>query len=229
MLKKIAIALSLFVPAVCAAEQVVCIHGFMGWRSKMLPIAKHLRDDGHYVRIWGYDSRAKKTACHSDDLVRYLNYLAKQKPGVKISFVTHSFGALLVRSATNHPDCPKEAKRGRAVLIAPPNKGCKFGRIAGKWQLVQATMGDYSGKELIESSAEDIEKLGAFPRKMSLLVIAGRSWINPILREPNDGLLKIKETRLDQPHKHVIIDSNHDSLLSTRDTLDVTREFFITN
>lgn len=214
------------ISSLSSLEQVVCIHGFLGWKAKMLPIAKALDSKGYKVRIWGYSSRSKRISEHAEDLVDYLIVLAEENPEVAISFVAHSLGALIIRSALNHPRCPSQAKWGRAVLFAPPNYGCEFGRWCKKWSMVRQGLGKFSGRELLEMEEKDFHQLGDFPSQMELLVIAGISKINPLLKIPNDGLLGVDETRLKTPHNHVVIEGDHNALLSARNAVQVTVDFF---
>ncbi|MCF7852891.1 MAG: hypothetical protein K9M07_06595 [Simkaniaceae bacterium] len=207
-------------------EQVICLHGFLGWRSKMLPIAKGLEKKGHWVRIWGYSSREKNIQEHSEDLLAYLHQIASQNPGKSISFVTHSMGALVIRAALNHPMCPKEAKKGRALLIAPPNRGCDFASFARKTPLMPLSLGRASGRELLNSDRHQFNDLGEFPSSMKILVIAGQSRINPLIKKPNDGLIKVEETYLSTSHDHIVIEANHDAVLSRKEVVNLATQFF---
>ncbi|MDN3505185.1 MAG: alpha/beta hydrolase [Rhabdochlamydiaceae bacterium] len=207
-------------------EQIVCLHGFLGSKIQMLPISKHLRQHGHYARVWGYKSRKKEIEDHARDLVEYLNQLAKYNPKTVISFVTHSFGAVVLKSALNHPDCPEVAKQGRAVLIAPPNRGCYIAHKYRNWPAMKVGLGSHSGREIAESNYGDFESLGQFPSAMDILVIAGKSKLNPIIHDDNDGLIKVEETTLSTEHKLVVVNSDHLSILIERDTYDASVQFF---
>ena len=209
-----------------AQEQIICLHGFLGSKVQMLPIAKQLRHQGHIVRIWGYMSRQKDIEDHTRDLVDYLNQLSTNNPKTVISFVTHSFGAVVLKSALNHPDCPEIAKQGRAVLVAPPNRGCHLARKYKKWPAMKVTLGSHSGKQIAKSGYDNFESLGQFPTNMDVLIIAGRIKLNPMLNKANDGLIEVEETRLPTEHKLVVVNADHLSILVDHDTYDASIQFF---
>lgn len=208
------------------SEQIICIHGFGSAKGRMIPLAKKLRKSGQVVRVWGYPSRQKSIQDHAEDLVDYLNTLAKINPSVRISFVTHSLGGILLRAAVNHPHCPQQAKGGRAILIAPPSRGCEFGRQAGEWSIVQSALGKNAGRELIENDALEFDFLGNFPPTMEVLIIAGVSGMNPAINEANDGIVRVKETLLNTPHELAIVEADHVTILYRREVAQIATRFF---
>lgn len=181
-------------------DTVVGIHGFItDWRS-LKPIEHVLGRMGLNVYLWNYPCRRKFISEHGCDLVRTLQEIAGNCPGRPIHFVTHSTGALVLRSALSAPNCPMEAKMGRAVLLAPPNQGCGLARHFRDCPPFQFAMGDKTGWELLNYGPCEMAQLGMFPSSMDVLVIAGtkggtRTWFC----EPNDGFLTVEETWLNTP------------------------------
>ena len=98
-----------------SAETVYCIHGFLRKPSSMQKMAAVFKKEGYEVNDLGYPSREKSIQEHAEDLVVALQKTAEENPGELIHFVTHSLGGIILRAALNHPDCPEEAKKGRAV------------------------------------------------------------------------------------------------------------------
>jgi hypothetical protein len=183
------------------ADTVVGIHGFItDWRS-LKPIDHVLKKCGLNVYLWNYQSRRKCIAEHASDLIPVLQEIACCCPGSPIHFVTHSTGALVLRSALNLPGCPQEAKIGRAVLMAPPNQGTSLAhRFRGFWP-VEFAMGDKSGWELRNYGPwEMATQIGEFPPSMEVLVIAGTKGNLAWFSEPNDGLITVSETFLNTPY-----------------------------
>jgi hypothetical protein len=131
----------------------------------------------------------------------------KKNPNQKINFITHSLGGLILRKALNHPNCPVEAKIGKAVLLAPPNKGAIIARKLKKIKLFRMIFGKNAGHELM--SYENFDHLGEFPKGVDVLVIAGNSGYNPLIGEENDGKVALAETCLNTNHKHVILKTGH--------------------
>jgi triacylglycerol esterase/lipase EstA (alpha/beta hydrolase family) len=181
---------------------VVLVHGFLRKSGNMSALARSLAKDGWRVENWSYPSRDKTIEEHAGDLVQKLAEIAKEHPNKPISFVTHSMGGLVIRSALNQANCPQEAKMGRAVLIAPPNRGSEFARNIGKYRLVQKVVGDKAGTELTQTPRDGFDQLGDFPQTMPILVISGTAGLNPLITGPNDGKVAVDETRLSTPHSH---------------------------
>ena len=211
------------------SASVVCVHGFMRSYTCMIPIGNTLQDEGYKVYLWNYPTRKKTIEGHAENLVKILNYIANQRPGVPIHFVTHSLGGVIVRAAVNHSDCPTEAKMGKAVLLAPPNRGSRLARFFRHILPIKWVFGDRVGQQLLNYSSEDMEKVGEFPHSMNVMVVAG-SKSSPIssllLRSPNDGKVTVDETRLKGPHDHRVLYVGHSWIMKCRYTIEMTKEFF---
>ncbi len=174
----------------------------------MLGIAEAL-DNEHRVINWVYPSRDKLIEEHAADLVAKLREVADEYPGEPIHFVTHSMGGLVVRAAANHPECPREARQGRAVLLAPPNRGAAFARHWSKNRLMRWYFGEHAGRQLMETPEDGFDYLGHFPSTMRVLVVAGDFGINWKVEGQDDGKVAVEETRLKTPHRFVQIHAGH--------------------
>lgn len=186
---------------------LVLVHGFMCGKMNMSALENSLKKDGWVVINWSYPSRNKWIEEHAEDLVSQLKIIANNHPDKPISFVTHSMGGLVVRHALNQPDCPIEAKMGRAILVAPPNQGSSFARSLQKYKLIRRLVGEKSGQQLITNPGFDA--LGNFPKGMPVLIIAGTASWNPTITDANDGQVSVKETCLKTPHHHVNCYAGH--------------------
>lgn len=227
---KYLLALLLLTQTVKGEETVVCIHGFFRSFRSMAPVAKIIRKAGFRPFLWDYPSRRKTIEEHTEDLVTVLRAIADQNPSKPIHFVTHSLGGIIVRKAVSHPDCPQEAKLGKAILLAPPNRGSIFGRSLQKYTPVRWIVGNKTGQELITYSEEDMSLLGTFPDTMAVMVIAGTKK-RPFFKtaEPSDGTVTVEETRLSTPHTHAIINTGHTWIMSNSKTLALIKEFLAHN
>lgn len=202
---------------------VVCIHGFLGSAWNLSFYKKHLVKDGWDVRGWNYSSRSATIEEHAEEFVKELNFIAHLYPKKPISFVAHSMGSLVLRSALNSPFCPQEAKTGKIVLLAPPNQGAMLAKQMADYSLGQFLLKDRSGKEL--STCKDFNHLGSFPDTAKVLVIAGTLSWNPMLDGANDGAVKVVETFLTTPHVHEEIPIGHASILISKKAVKLTRQF----
>lgn len=173
----------------------------------MLPMAKAFQREGYEAYSWGYPSRTKTIEEHAESLVQELQATAKLNPDEPIHFVTHSLGGIILRAALNHPDCPKEAKMGRAVLLGPPNQGSHFGGTMNNVKPVRKLFGENAGRELLKG--ETFDYVGQFPSSVKVLVIAGTFGWNPLVGDFNDGLVGVNETCLKTPHERINVFSGH--------------------
>jgi hypothetical protein len=194
-------------------QSVVCIHGFLRSKINMILVAKSFRKKGYNVLNFSYPSRSGKIENHAKKLVDELILISKKNPNQKISFVTHSLGGLILRKALNHPNCPIEAKIGRAVLLSPPNKGAIIARKLKKIKLARLIFGKNAGFELM--NYENFDHLGEFPKDLDVLIIAGGSGFNPLIPTKNDGKVAVTETYLNTSHKHITLKTGH-ALISFR-------------
>lgn len=204
-------------------DSLVCIHGFLGAKWNMLYIAASFASEGWDVTNWGYHSREKTIEAHSEDLIRELQSIAAERPYKPIHFIAHSLGSLILRAAINHPNCPEEAKMGKAVLLAPPNRGACWGRFLEQFAFARKIAKDAAGRQLM--TERDFEHLGHFPPMMQILVIAGRSNFNPFIFDENDGTVTIDETHLSTPHEHVVIKSEHSAMIFNKKAINLAKQF----
>ncbi|MBM3191061.1 MAG: alpha/beta hydrolase [Chlamydiae bacterium] len=209
-----------------AQEKIlVCVHGFMRSKSNMSYFEKSFKERGWDVYLWFYPSRLKTIEEHGASLTDLLNFIAKRHPGEAISFVTHSMGGLVVRSAVNHEDCPIEAKIGRAVLIAPPNRGSAYGRFLNMFEPFRDIAGPYAGRQLMTTQEDGFDALGQFPSSMEVLVIAGTCGFNLAIPGKNDGKVGVSETRLSTPHEFKKVFAGHSWICHTPKTVEIASEF----
>ena len=188
---------------------LVCIHGFMSPKWTMGPMVSSFRKQGWTVYHYAYPSRSKTIEEHAEDLVTTLTGIAKNGPGRPISFVTHSMGGLVLRTALNQPSCPPEAKQGGAVLLGPPNQGSSFARALSHHRFARWLVGSHAGRELMTTPVDGFDRLGTFPMQTRLLIVAGTFGCNPWLHEPNDGKVCVAETCLPTPHRHEQLHVGH--------------------
>ena len=232
-MKKLLLLIILLLPfSVLQAHQgsVVCLHGFFRSYKCMIPLGNTFRKEGLDVYLWDYQSRRETIESHAANLVQVLNEIAKKKPGEPIHFTTHSFGGIIVRAAVNHPDCPPEAKMGKAVLMAPPNQGEQLAHNFKHCPAARWMFGKKAGHQLLTYDHESMASVGEFPESMEVMVIAGTKgsrFYNLWIQEPNDGKVSVDETRLNTPHIHYVFDVSHNWIMTSRQSIAVTRSFIL--
>jgi pimeloyl-ACP methyl ester carboxylesterase len=235
MKKQFFLFLLLFLPFLVLAndntasekKMVVCVHGLFRSSKSMWRMARSLKKEGRKVLNWDYPSRKKLICAHGEDLAKELLSISLKHPGITFDFVTHSLGGLVLRSALNHPLCPRAAKVGKVVLLAPPNRGAFFGRKLAQNRLVQKIVGSYAGNELLTTPENGFDSLGNFPEAMKVLVIAGSVRYNPTLRCQNDGTVMVQETALKTPYRLQLVPVMHSWMPMSSTVITMTRDFIL--
>jgi len=211
-----------------ASGSIVCIHGLVSSSKDLSAVRNALFPAEKRIYLWDYPSTRYCFEEHGSKLCGALKQIAECYPGEPIDFVTHSSGALVLRSALNMPDCPDEAKIGRAVLFAPPNQGSELGRKFRKFLPLRIIIGSKSGLELMSYDRFMIhERFGCFPQTMEVLVIAGTKGTTLFFHRPNDLFIALDETYLDTPYYLVTYPVSHGKLLKCRPALCEMVNFII--
>lgn len=189
------------------AECVVLLHGLGRTRRSMLQLAEWLKTDGYRALPIAYASTRGSAAQHAHNLESVLDGL---EPGTRVHFVTHSFGAIVLR-ATLAPERMQSApwtgrlELGRAVLIAAPNQGSIFAR-----SLTERVPALGSAVPALRELSEPAQLPPPPPLEFAL--VAGQrkqlgnpgnsafrlpwdGW-NPWLAGEDDGLVRVTETQL---------------------------------
>lgn len=126
--------------------------------------------------------------------------------------------------ALNHPNCPKEAKIGKLILISPPLRGSKWARWLYQFSLIRWIAKEFSGKELM--TQEDFSYLGEYPHSVEkILVIAGKLGFNPILKGKNDGTLLLEESTLSIPHERIVVNRGHKTIVFSKKVCGIILSF----
>lgn len=209
-----------------AGGSVICIHGFTRSYRCMIPMGNMLDKEGFDVYLWDYQSRKETIQEHAANLVQILKKIAAEKPGEPIHFVTHSVGGIITKAALNHPECPEEAKIGKAVLLAPPSQGSCAARAISHFTPVRLFFGKKTGKQLLTYTQEEMNALGNFPESKRVLVLSGMRG-NGFFRSPNDGKVTVNETRLPTPHEHRSLFVSHSWIMTSRQSLAITKNFLL--
>lgn len=211
------------------AQSVICIHGFLSSPRSFKQIVRDFRCELD-IYLFDFPSRQRTIECHAKNLVLFMKEVVCEHPGEPIYFITHSTGALVLRAALNEPDCPPEAKQGKAVLIAPPNQGAMLARKWRTFYPVRFILGDYSGKELMCYDGCEIRKhFGDFPASIDTLIIAGCKGSEFLFgpRIANDGFVAVSETCLEVPHRKCLFPTTHAKLLTYRRVITLMKNFLL--
>ncbi len=212
--------------AFAAPETVILLHGLCRTSRSMMKMERALTETGYAVKNVDYPSRTASIQKLADDAIGKAVADCQQDGAMKIDFVTHSMGGILVRSYLVQHPLPS---LGRVVMLAPPNQGSevvdKLGRtFVFKW------LNGPAGNELGTGSNSTPNQLG--PVNYPVGVIAGDrsiNWINSLLIPgADDGKVSIERTKLAGMSDHIVIHTAHPFIMRNREAIRQTIQFLRT-
>ena len=199
------------------SNAVVLVHGLGRSAHSFDKMAQALRDDGYEVVAFNYASTRGSIAQHAAALNHVLDGL---RGSTRVSFVTHSLGAIVVRQALNSPAPWRDhMEMGRTVMLAPPNQGSQVARSLSGNVLADAVF----GPALTELAATDLGM--RLPVPTPFAIVAGTDSFLPFLSDENDGLVNVIETRLNGATEHVSVDATHTFVMDNADAIAFTKGF----
>lgn len=209
-------------------ESVVCLHAFLRSYTSMKPMGRMLSHRGYEVFLWNYETRKFTLEEHANHLVCLLKKIAQCKPGKAIHFVTHSIGGVITKVALSHPDCPKEAKMGKAIFLAPPNAGSHLARKYRCLTALQFVFGGKLGKQLLTYCPSKMLCTGQLPESGNTLIISGyrASRFIPFKMEcPNDGKVAVIETKLPNVDNNISLYASHTYIIINPECFKHVQDF----
>ncbi|MBW2518822.1 MAG: alpha/beta hydrolase, partial [Deltaproteobacteria bacterium] len=179
------------VPVLACSECVILLHGLARTDKSMSKLEQKLQAENFFTVNVDYPSRDYPIEYLAE---MYIPPALKECPsGVKISFVTHSLGGILVRQ---YLDNHKIENLNRVVMLGPPNQGSevvdKLGNMPG-FELINGQ----AGLQLGTGVASVPSKLGQPDFEVG--IIAGTNSINLILSllipGDDDGKVSVERTK----------------------------------
>jgi pimeloyl-ACP methyl ester carboxylesterase len=234
-------------PAHPVGELVILVHGFLGSRLQMLPLASVLSARGYNIINFGYASRKHCLADHAHDLADTVCHrLANMSPSPSaVHYVTHSFGSVVLLHAAAKLGLPQADMPSRRVLIAPPARGsvlarrCHDGDLPGfsapksllpaMRYAASVVLGPASGKQLGSMTADwFLDQVSAeMMETTETLVVCGNvgQRVNSFIGSDNDGVVAVSETVLPYPHHRSEHNLTHNLLLFSPSVFDVVTSY----
>jgi pimeloyl-ACP methyl ester carboxylesterase len=212
--------------AASAPEEVILLHGLCRTSRSMAKMESALAGAGYQVRNVDYPSRTASIQRLADDAIGKAVGDCRRDGAVKIDFVTHSLGGILVRSYLARHSVPS---LGRVVMLAPPNQGSEVVDKLGGLFLFKWINGP-AGSELGTGANSTPNRLG--PATFPAGVIAGDrsiNWINSLLIPGrDDGKVSVERTRLAGMSDHLVIHTAHPFIMRNREAIRQTIQFLRT-
>ena len=142
---------------------------------------------------------------------------------VKIHFVTHSLGGIVLRQYLSSHEIEN---LGRVVMIAPPNHGSEVADKLKHRRFYQWLMGP-AGQQLGTGPENRPGKLG--PADFELGVIAGNRSLNPLFSSwipgPDDGKVSVRSTQLEGMRDFLVVRRTHTWMVWHKEVALAVRQF----
>lgn len=187
-------------------ELVILVNGIARSRHSLSPIRRALEHDGRQVLDWSYASTRASLNEQTQRLSRLLSGLRGVR---KVSFLTHSFGGLIVRQLLNDSQAPWRSRMRvtRLCMLFPPNHGAHLADVWHDSVLYQIALGP-AGESLTTSAASFIP----MPSCPFGVITGGRGdgkGRNRRIPGDDDGTVAVAEAMMDGAEDQIVIDVGH--------------------
>lgn len=211
-------------PGPTVAGCVVLLHGLARSSSSMLRMERALLNAGYGTIRIDYPSRAARIRNLANRALREaLRAAGEIDDGAPIHFVTHSMGGILLRAYLEEHEVDRF---GRAVLLAPPNRGSEVVDRLRKVPGFKLLNGP-AGLELGTDSGSVPATLGEVDPSFG--VIAGCRSVNPILSlmmpKPNDGKVTVDSAAIDGMGDFLTLDVTHPFIMQRSAVIEQVLHF----
>jgi pimeloyl-ACP methyl ester carboxylesterase len=189
------------------AGAVLLVHGLWTNRAVMLYLARALAGHGFRPHPVGYFSALDEFEHNAARVARAI----AECPDERLDLVAHSLGGLVaLRALARRPD----ARVRRVVLLGVPLVDCHSGRAIARMRLLAPLLGT------TRSLWSDMPQLDV-PAGVAAGAIAGtrRLGLGSIvlrLPGPNDGVVRVEETRHPSLADHLLMPVAHSEMLVSR-------------
>ena len=209
------------------AECVVLLHGLGRTTLSMRPLARYLENRGFRTVNIGYPSTRHPVEWLTEYLGEQIRqYPATQGQRVRLHFVTHSLGGIVLRSflEKNRP-----SNLGRVVMLGPPSRGSELVDRLGRTFVFGLIYGP-SGRQLGTGPRSVPKRLG--PVDFELGVIAGCRSVNPvfsmIIPGPDDGKVSVERSKVEGMADFLVVPRSHPFIMNSPEVAEQT-EYFLLN
>lgn len=186
-------------------EAVILLHGLARKASSMNKLEQNLIEQGYLTINVNYPSTKHDIESLSEWSIG--NAIKEVDAGVKINFVTHSMGGILVRQYLRRH---KLNNLGRVVMLGPPNSGSEVVDILQNLPGFKIINGP-AGLQLSATEKGLPQQLG--PANFEVGIIAGTRSLNPVLSSflpyPNDGKVSVESSKLRGMSDHLTLPVTH--------------------
>jgi len=205
------------------SHKVYIIHGFGGFRFAMNKIENSIKNEKYQTVNYGY-----KSFKDLDTIGKQLYLRIKESHIDTVSFVTHSMGALLVRSMLQYSANDKYfPKIFRIIMIAPPNKGTEIADFYSTFGLINYFFGP--NVQYMKTDSDSYANRLPKPYDSEIGIIAGirgkKHGYNLFMEGDNDGGIKPEKTKIGIEKDYITVIGQHNFLLRKKYVSKLVIEF----
>lgn len=183
----------------------------------MALLGLRLRRDGYEVHNFGYRPRHQTL----DELTARLHRLVDERvEASRYHFIGHSLGNIIVRHGFRR-DFREEL--GRIVMLAPPNGPASLASSLRHNKLYQWWTGDSGQKLGDETFYRDLPV-----PEVEFGVVAGDLGPAFAFGEPNDGVVRVENTKLAGMKDFITVHHTHTLIMMAADTFELAVRFLET-
>ncbi|NIR32590.1 MAG: alpha/beta fold hydrolase [Gammaproteobacteria bacterium] len=208
-----------------ASDCVVLLHGMGRTRFSMGALEDELEEAGYRVVNQGYPSTSMPiqeiAAQHVPEALSRCG-----EGSVRVHFVTHSLGGIVVRYYLQDHSLPPES---RVVMLSPPNQGSELADRFKDSLWYQWLTGP-PGQQLGTGPDSVPRRLG--PVDAQVGVITGRDtwepWFSRLIPGEDDGKVSVERAKLEEMADFLVVDSSHPFIMYDRAVIAQVRHFLDT-
>ena len=218
------ILLSSFQISMFGSHKIFVIHGYGSSRLIMKKIVRSIKNENFITENYGYRSMTEDL----DTIGEQLYYRIKMSKIDTVSFVTHSMGALAVRSMLQYSIKDKDFPViFRIVMIAPPNGGAEIADFYASIEILKKILGP--NLQHMNTDSDSYAKKLPIPHNIEIGIIAGirgeKHGYNLFIKGDNDGVLTPERTKLGNEKDFVIVKGEHNLLTQKKYVCKLVVEF----
>ncbi len=204
-------------------EYAILLHGLLRTSYSMRRLEKSLISQGYRVINLTYPSRKQPIERLAEESLGEAVNRCCQTPGIKVHFVTHSIGGIIVRYYLQHHDLPD---LGRVVMLSPPNQGTELVDQWGSNYFLKVF--NWPAGLQMGTGADGIPaKLG--PVDFELGVIAGSQSLNPaasrLIPGLDDGVVSVERTKVAGMADFLVVPYSHTFIMIHRGVIEQVIHF----
>ena len=206
-------------------ECAVLLHGLGRTSDSMDEMAEGLQNAGYTTVNLDYPSRKSSIETLALKTVREGIEKCRAAGALKIHFITHSMGGILLRYYLSLHSIDN---LGRVVMLSPPNKGSEVADTLRDWSLYQWYNGP-AGQQLGTGPDSLVMKLG--PVDYPVGIITGNSpaffdfWLEDMMPGPGDGKVSVERAKVEGMSDFLVLPYSHSFIMEEKEVIEQTLHF----